>query len=248
MLHLRGFMTDVTSLAAQRHLASQLLTLSPADAVASYFALEHDPKRTRLVVRADASNNRALAFVAVCQTGLDLFRPMVVMRGDDSPALQDALREALQPRRQYLFNALPSAQPDLVAVAELHSDVIHAIYTLNEADFLPVVNILALNSKTPDGQLRAIIRARDGSNAAEAGTSWISSRYAEMFVNVIEGARGRGLGKSVVSAVSAAILAMKRTPLYVVGRDNTASIHLAQRLGYRNTNAFELSGGMSRRD
>jgi hypothetical protein len=229
-----------------RALAAQLLTDRPADAVATYFALEHDAKRTRLFVHA-TPQRRALAFVAVCQTGLDLFRPLVVLRADDSAALRGLLREALAPRRQYLFNAPPSAQPDLVAECDLNGESTNAIYTLDVGDFKPVVNVLVQTSRTPDGLLRASIKARDGSNAAEAGTSWISARYAEVFVSVLEGARGRGLGTSVVSAVSAQILELRRTPLYVADTSNAASKRLAQRLGYADTGAFELSGALSRK-
>ncbi|MCS7057109.1 MAG: GNAT family N-acetyltransferase [Thermoflexales bacterium] len=233
-------------IAAQRVLAAQLLTPTPRDALAWYFALEHDPRRTRLYVRSDNSG-RPIAFVAICQTGLDLFRPLVVMRGDDSATLQQMLRDALAPNRQYLFNAQPSARPTLEAVCQLHGETVNDIYALNRNDFKPIVNILVQTSKTPDGLLRAVIRARDGSNVAEAGTTWISSQYAEIFVRVVEGARGRGLGKSVVSAISAQVLEMGRTPLYVVGQANVASVRLAERLGYHNTGARELSGAMSRK-
>jgi ribosomal protein S18 acetylase RimI-like enzyme len=246
MLNYRPFrMAD--DIAAQRALAAQLLTTGPADALTWYFALEHDARRTRLHVHRDPTG-RPLAFVAVCQTGLDLFRPLVVMRGDDSTALRQALRDALSPRRQYLFNAQPSARPDLAAVCELQGESVHAIYALNAANFKPVINILVQTSTTPEGLLRATIRGRDGSNVAEAGTTWISSRYAEVFVQVVEGARGRGLGKSVVSAVSARLLEMGRTPLYIVGLNNAPSIELARRLGYHDTGAFELSGALSRRE
>jgi len=137
LLHFRRHMAQPDSLAAKRTLAAPLLTNAPADAVASYFALEHDPKRTRLTVRTNAAG-RALAFVAVCQTGLDLFRPLVVLRGDDASVVQEALREALQPRRQYLFNALPSARPDMEAAVDFHGEAIHIIYVLSAADFQPV--------------------------------------------------------------------------------------------------------------
>ena len=223
-----------------------LLSSKPADALASYFALEHDPKRTRLVLRRDAEG-RALAFVAVCQTGMDLFRPLAVLRGDDSAALQDALREALAPGRQYLFSAPAIARPDLESVVQLHGAGVQEIYALHNADFKPVVNVLVQTSRTPDGQWRASIRARDGSAAAEAGTSWISSRYAEVFAHVAEAMRGRGLGKSVVSAVSAQVLTLQRTPLYVTAPDNAASRRLALRLGYRDTGGRELSGSCSRK-
>ena len=196
------------------------------------------------VFQKDAQG-RVTAFVAVCQTGLDLFRPMVVLRGDDSDALRHTLKQALQARRQYLFNAIPSSKPDLEAVADLHGEAVNAIYTLENSAFKPVVNIMVQTSKTPDGQLRAVIKTRDGDNAAEAGTSWISSRYAEMYVKVMEAARNRGLGKSVVSAISTQVLQAGRTPLYIVDPANTASIRLAERLGYRNTNSFEISGALT---
>jgi predicted GNAT family acetyltransferase len=68
-----------------------------------------------------------------------------------------------------------------------------------------------------------------------------------VFVQVAESARGRGLGKSVVSAVSSHILELRRTPLYVTTRENTASNRLAARLGYRDTGALELTGACNRK-
>ena len=235
------------SIAQQRTSAAMLLTTKPADALAAYFALEHDEKRTKLTVREDARGN-TLAFVAVCQTGIDLFRPLVVARGDDSAAVQDALKAALTPRRQYLFSMPVTLRPDLAVVCELHGEQVNHVLMLSRADFLPIVNILVQTSRTPDGQLRAFIKARDGSNAAEAGTSWLSAKYAEVYVSVAEGARGRGLGKSVVSAISNQVLERNKLPIYVTGTNNTASRKLAERLGYRDVGTRELTGAMSLRD
>ncbi len=223
-----------------------LLTAQPSDALASYFALEHDPRRTKLTVRTDAQG-KVLAFVAVCQTGIDLFRPMVVMRGDDTTALHEALRTALSAGRQYLFSAPVTLHSDLEAIANLYGETPNKILTLSGANFKPVVNILVQTSRTPDGLLRASIKARDGSNAAEAGATWQSSRYTEVFVHVAESVRNRGLGKSVVSAVSQEILAQKRTPIYMASVDNQPSLRLAFRLGYQDTGAWELSGAMGLR-
>jgi GNAT superfamily N-acetyltransferase len=223
-----------------------LLTSLPGDGLASYFALEHDPRRVALTVRAD-SRGRAVAFVAVCQTGIDLFRPLVVMRADDPAALEDALREALAPGRQYLFSAPAPLRPALEAAVRLDGEALNRVYALDRADFRPVVNILVQTSRTPDGQLRASIRARDSGNAAEAGTSWISSRYAEVYVSVVESLRGRGLGKSVVSAVSSQVLEMRRAPLYVAADGNLPSRRLALSLGYRDTGAAELTGACIKR-
>jgi L-amino acid N-acyltransferase YncA len=234
------------SLAQQRTSAAMLLTAKPSDALTSYFALEHDEKRTKLTVREDA-RGRTLAFVAVCQTGIDLFRPLVIARRDDSVAVQDALKAALTPRRQYLFSTPVTLRPDLDAACDLQGEQVNHVFSLGKADLQPIVNILVQTSRTPDGQLRAFIKARDGSNAAEAGTSWLSSKYAEVYVSVAEGARGRGLGKSVVSAISNQLLALNKMPIYVTGTSNTASRKLAERLGYRDTGAVELTGAMSLR-
>jgi GNAT superfamily N-acetyltransferase len=232
--------------ASTRTAIAALLTSKPADAVASYFALEHDAKRTQVTVSTNPLG-QAVAFVAVCQTGIDLFRPLVVMRGDDTVALQDALCRALVPGRQYLLSAPLLLRADIEQVAHVHGETINRIHTLQRADFAPIVNVLVQTSRTPDGLLRAGIRARDGGNAAEAGTVWISSRYAEVYVQVAEAVRNRGLGKSVVSAVSAQVLDMGRTPVYIASQDNTPSQRLALRLGYRDTGSLELSGALSLR-
>jgi hypothetical protein len=236
-------MTQPNPASASRVDAAQLLSLKPGDALTSYFALEHDAKRTRIVLRSDG-DGRTLAFVAVCQTGIDLFRPLVVLRGDDSAALRDALAEALTPQRHYLLSAPPALRPEIEAICQLSGESINQIFTLARTDFNPITNILVQGSRTPDRMLRASIAARDGSNAAEAGTSWISSRYGEVFVHVQEPVRRRGLGKSVVSAVSNDLLALNKTPLYITGAANTASRALATRLGYRDSGAFELSGAI----
>ncbi len=232
--------------AATRTLVAPLISTKPADALAWYFALEHDAKRTRIVARTGA-DGRAVAFVAVCQTGIDLFRPMVVVRtegADDSDALRDALREALAPGRQYLFSSPVTLRPDLEKVAYLYGETTNRIYALNRADFRPVVNILVQTSRSPDGLLRASISARDGTVAAEAGTTWISSRYAEVYVRVAEGRHNRGLGRSVVSTVTNQILELNRTPVYSAADDNLPSQHVAQALGYHDTGGWELSGAL----
>ncbi len=224
--------------------AAPLLSTKPADALAYYFALEHDERRTKLFVRED-SGHRPLAFVAICQTGIDLFRPLVVARGDDSAAFQDILREALNPRRQYLFSVPVTLRNDLAAVASLHSESVNNVFALSATDFDPVVNVMVQSSETPDKQLRAVIKARDNTNAAEAGTSWLSKLYAEVYVTVVAGVRRRGLGKSCVSKVAELLFDQQKTPIYVTAQDNVASRKLAEKLGFKDTGAHELAGAMS---
>jgi hypothetical protein len=213
--------------------------LHARDAIAQYYSCEYDPKRVKLT-------GTAQAWVAVCSTGMDLFRPFVVM-GGEGPQLRAELRSALTPLRHYLFAAPARLHDDLAAVCHLHGENANAVYALTGGAHQPVVNILVQVSQLPDGNVRARIPARDGSLAAEAGTSWVSSRFAEVFVRVSEGARCRGLGKSVVSAVTARVLDAGRTPIYVTSIHNTAAQKLAERLGYADTGARELTGQLSLR-
>ena len=66
--------------------------------------------------------------------------------------------------------------------------------------------------------------------------------FAEVFVYVHPKGRGRGWGKSVVSACTAGLLEERRRPLYMVREANQASIMLAEGLGYVDTGARELTG------
>lgn len=214
---------------------------TPEYAKLSYFVMRHDVRKTKLFT-ANNATRRIDTVVAHCQTGMDLFRPLVVAYGDDSQRLQDTLRQALIRGRQYLFSITPRLRPDLESVATIYSPIIGHIYALAAADLQAVPNVLAQMIHTPDGKPRAIIRARDESPAAEAGVNWMSADFAEVFVRVDERVRGRGLGKSVVSALSTHLLEMGRTPIYITANDNIASQRLATRLGYRDTGARELSG------
>jgi RimJ/RimL family protein N-acetyltransferase len=222
---------------------AEMLTDRPSDALTRYFAIEHDPRRTKLFARQNA-RGKALAFVAVCQTGIDLFRPFVVMRGDDGAAARELLRESLAPNRSYLFSVQPKLRPDVEAVCAVNNAEQNRIYTLNRADFRPIMNLMTTTSRTPDGLFRATVRGQGGVVAAEAGASWVSSKYAEIFVRVEMSVRGRGLGKSVVSAVAQMILDAGRIPLYMTSEQNTASQKLAERLGFVYAGEVEVSGNM----
>ena len=61
--------------------------------------------------------------------------------------------------------------------------------------------------------------------------------FAEVFVYVHPRGRGRGWGKSVVSACTANLLEERLRPLYLVEEGNQASVHSAEGLGYVDTAA-----------
>ena len=82
------------TLDTQRQAARELLNeFDAADALASYYALHHDPARSALFTHYD-DEGRLTAFLARCQTGFDLFRPVVTLRvrGPDAPSGRQGCR------------------------------------------------------------------------------------------------------------------------------------------------------------
>ena len=225
--------------------------IAAQDALAHHYAVEYDARRTKLFAMPErprlGPSDGQLTWAAVCQTGMDLFRPLLIARSSSDAELASVLKAVLIPGRQYLFSLPPDLKSKLERSCSLHGEQSNLIYVLSRESFQPVVNILVQGSMTPDAKLRATIRARDGSAAAEAGTNWQGARFAEVFVQVAEGARRRGLGKSVLSAVCAQLFEMGRTPILLAGGENVASQRLATRLGFQDTGARELTGALQLR-
>jgi len=231
----------------KRRAVRQMLSPTDAgDALTSYYALWHDPRRTQLTLHTN-SRHQVDGFVVVAQTGADLFRPTVTLRAPDEAAAGELLRSALTPGRAY-YLAVPIA---LAGLVRPHLDIgqaaINRIYVLNPADFKPVVNVLVQSITSPEGALRFEIQSRgspgsQGEVMAMAGTNWRSPSFAEIFVYTHPQARGRGWGKSVVSACTAAVLEDNLRPLYIVEEGNDASIGVAEVLGYVDSGLREMAG------
>ncbi|MDP7544523.1 MAG: hypothetical protein QGG31_02010, partial [Anaerolineales bacterium] len=82
------------------------------DAIATYYALHHDPARTRLFLHHDAAGH-ADGFLVRAQTGMDLFTPTVIARAPSEQAAATLFQSGLIAGRPY-FLLLP---PELEAVA-----------------------------------------------------------------------------------------------------------------------------------
>jgi RimJ/RimL family protein N-acetyltransferase len=230
----------VTFYADRQAIAPLLRDHSPADAMAAYYALRHGELRTQLMVHWDArGTKRADGFIAVCQTGFDLFQPLVVLRAPTTDVAAWLLRNSLSPIRSYQIVVPPPLAPAVEAELNVQSAATHFVFEVHRADFRPVINVLMTSSRGPDGGMRFAIRAADGSIVAESGTNWRTDEFAEVFVRVEPAARGRGLGKSVVSACTAHLLESNLRPLYIVDQNNAESVAIAESLGYTDTGARE---------
>jgi GNAT superfamily N-acetyltransferase len=225
---------ELNELKEKRRLIRPLLSSGdPTDALASYYALWHDPRRTRLTLHHDAEG-RVDGFVVVAQTGADLFRPLVTLRAPSPEAVGTLLSSALTPHRPYQLIVpvrLASAVRDRLL---LESPLLTRLYLLDPARFQPIVNVLVQRVAGAEGVTRFQIESQ-GQVMALAGINWRSPAFAEIFVYVHPSGRGRGWGRSVVSACTSALLEERVRPLYTVDEENEASQHIADALGYVDT-------------
>lgn len=226
-------------LAQEREAIRPLLSLTePGDALTAYYALYHPPALTQLHVHRTAGG-LVDGFLASCITGIDLFRPLVVLRAQTDALLRDLLRAGLVRGRPYHFVLPLLCASTLKEEVELTEEHIGRILALNPAGFEPVINVLVVPAQGATGGLRFEIRSQERVMAA-AGTNWRSPHFAEIYVFTEPEARGRGWGKSVASACTAALLAEGVRPLYVVTEGDEVSSALAAELGYYDTGQREL--------
>lgn len=212
----------------------------PADALAVYYALYHDPRRTALYVHED-SDGRADGFVAVCQTGQRLFAPTVVLRAAGNHVAIELLRQALVPGRPYYLVTTPDLGEAAVEIMSIEQPESNRIYRLDFSRFQININVLVVAEPGLGDLPRFVIRSQ-GELAAEAGLNWASSHFAEVFVRTVPEAQRRGWGQAVLTTCTLWVVRSARQPLYIVGEDNAASIALAETTGYVDTGVREFAG------
>ncbi len=229
---------SVASIHEQRTLVRRLLDdSSAADAPTAYYALFHDPARSTLFTAQDSAG-QVVGFAGRFQTGIDLFRPLVTLICQGAEIAADLLAQALVPEHPYILFTGLSQYPLVGGNFEIDNHRILHIYRLDVRRFQPVINVLARQEKGPGGTPRGVIES-NGLRAV-AGVNWQSPAFAELYVHTDPAVRQRGWGESVVSAVTQAILAGGRIPLYLVESDNEPSRALAEKLGYVDTGARQV--------
>jgi GNAT superfamily N-acetyltransferase len=235
--------TGRVTLAARRARLEQERFLSltdPGDALAAYYALYHDPGRTRLWLHPHAGD-RINGFLAVCQTGFNLFQPTVVLRASNAEVAVELMRQALHPGRPYYVVTTPALGPAVQAVVHLDRKELNRVYRFDPRRYRPEINVLVQPARAASGSPKFVIRSQ-GQVAAEAGVNWRSPHFAELFVHTVPRTRGRGWGKAVVGACATTLVQAGVQPLYMVTEGNEASIRLAESVGFVDTGAHEFAG------
>jgi RimJ/RimL family protein N-acetyltransferase len=184
----------------------------------------------------EGPGGRADGFCAVCQTGYDLFVPLVMMRAP-AGAVDELLRQALLPGRPYRVIAPLSLCRSIERAMALDQLHINRIHRFESAPARPEINVMV---QPGEGPFRFDIRSRDGRVAAAAGINWQSDRLAEMYVYTEPEYQRRGWAKAVGAACVRALLEQGLVPIYVAAEENKASLKVALALGFRETGAREV--------
>ena len=176
----------IVSIHAQRTQVRRLLDdSSPADAPTAYYALFHDPARSALFTHA-GEKGRVTGFVAVCQTGVDLFRPLLTLQCPDAESAAALLGQALKAGRPYILFARVNQLPLVSDVLRLDNHRILHILRLDPRRFQPVINVLARSETAHDGTPRCVIESGVVLGPyAVVGDDWIVKRNARISHSVL---------------------------------------------------------------
>lgn len=211
---------------------------NPADAMAAYYAYYHADNRTQLIPWVGKELGRALGYVALSRTGIDLFRPLLTLRLPylDAAASVEVIYQAMLPGTAVIISAPAHYLPLIHAIFEVQSEQHLRVLYLDRNRFEPIVNVLVSQDTAANGLPRFLAHTSpaDGQRevVASASLNWQSPRYAEIAVNTQAGQRRRGFGRSVVAAMVQHLVTNGRLPLYAVAEDNDASHQLATSLGF----------------
>lgn len=210
----------------------------PRDAMAAYFAFYHPDAKTNLIVYPDAAA-LPTGYLAVSRTGMDLFRPLVTFRfpPQDLEGGVSLLYQALIPETAVFVDTPEADYPLIRAFFDIQVEERLHLFVLDPARFQPIINVLVTQVSSPDTLPRFVVRseAERGDVVASAHLNWQSPHFAEIAVNTLPQYRRQGWGRSVVAAMIQHLLRNGRMPLYVAAAENTASIHLAESVGFVDT-------------
>lgn len=238
----------------RRQIRTLLYERSPADAQAAYYAFHHPDEKTQLFTLA-GRDGLAEGYLCLSRTGMDLFRPLLTMRLPYSPTDAGVNPESAA---SLLCSAVPASASVIVSAPENYYPIVSALFeiqgeqrlrimVLDQEKYKPIVNILVTQTETYNGLPRFLVRSAAGAGgvgsaeiAASAGLNWRSPQFAEIYVHTKPAFRRRGFGRSVVAALVQNTLDSGRIPLYAVGAENSASIQLAESVGFVDTGATDV--------
>lgn len=227
-------MTKIESIAIEdREIVLPLLNIrSASDAILAYYALEHPENLVELYVNY-SFDNRPSGFLVSAKTGYDLFRPLVLPAVGTESAMVELLEFFLSQPMPILIQ-VPLEQRDWIEkVLELQNIHVTELLRLEPAAFEPMLNVLVVESQTPESLPRFEIRSKSGSRAI-AGVNWKGNRFAEVYVNADQEALERNFALSVLASVCSSLVEHNLTPLFQ-NEKSVLDYGQLDKLGFRPT-------------
>lgn len=213
-------------------------TRSAADAMAAYYALQYPTGRVT-ILGAFSGERDPRAFLIIAQTGLDLFRPLVVPFVAKKAFLMDLLAAGLGDGRPVLLY-LPVEQQEWVRdLVELNDERVTELLRLDPLAFEPIINLFVVSVETPTGWPRYEIRSGKVIHAA-SGLNWKGEHFAEVYVQAEGPALARGFVKSVLASIAGKLLGEKLTALLRVDEEDRFTRAEALSIGFRPTGVRTL--------
>lgn len=228
----------------------QLISLfnlrAASDAMLAYYALEHPIHRVKIFVNYSESGHPS-GFIVVAQTGLDLFRPLVLPYVTAEETLGRLLREALNPSQPILL-FLPLEQRGWAEkYLEISLSAVSELLRLEANSFNPLLNVLVMPKKAADGLMRFDINAQSGAHAA-AGINWQGKSFAEVYVETDHESARRKFADSVLSALCSYLLERKLLPLIRYDESAAIKYDALHEIGFISTGSRFLFGQAKRKE
>ncbi len=222
--------------AIRQQLHTLLDERQPADAIESYYAFYHPDNRTQITL-LPAGETRPQGYIALSQTGFDLFRPMITWRLPITDLEQSTafIYQGLTPGMPVILLTPAHYLPLVRTWFDIEREELLHLLVLDRGRYEPIINVLVTEAQSGNEWPRYIVRAPNGTVAASALLNWQSRYFAEIAVHTQASYRGRGWGRSVVATLCQYVLDRGRTPLYAVNPDNAPSLNLAERVGFVDT-------------
>jgi len=233
-------MADVLRIppAERYRLAPLLDPRLPRDAMVAYYGLQHPADRV-VVYGYYQVPHAPSGFLALAQTGYDLFRPIAVPFVGSPAALKALLSVSLQRGRPVMLH-LPADQrawaEEMVDLSETRTV---ELYRLDTKAFRPEINVLVVPVPSPTGLPRFEVRSGEVVRAS-AGVNWKGDLFAEVYVESLPEAASQGHRRSALAAIAGQLLSEGRLPLHQVGEADVAARAEAHWVGFRRTGERSL--------
>jgi hypothetical protein len=206
---------------------------SAVDALATYYALFHPAERVKLYAYFPG-NAAPSGFLAIAQTGLDLFRPMAVPFIGQPQGMAALLRAGLESHRPVMIEMPVDQRQWIEDIVELSEVKVLELMRLDPGAYKAEINVLVVEDANPSGFPRFEVRSGEVVRAA-AGVNWSGGRFAEVYLESDPEVSGRGHSRSALSAIVGRLLADHKLPLYRVDAEEAGAQAEAQWVGFRKT-------------